>query len=200
MLCHLGASQTRQVDVRVIAATHRDLAEEVEQGRFREDLFYRLRVVEIALPPLRERREDIPALTHQFLDRANERMGRQLGGFTHSAMDRLVAAPWPGNVRQLENEIERAVALAAADAAKITGASLSAELRGGATPGGRPAGDAEPIQEWDLNRAVEGLKARLIREALREEGSKSRAAQRLGIPRQSLQKMIKRLSIGDDDS
>jgi two-component system response regulator HupR/HoxA len=196
----LGGSQSRRVDVRVVAATNRDLVKEVEEGGFREDLFYRLKVVEIQLPPLRARSEDIPALAHQFLDRANERMGRQLTGFTNSAMDLLVAAPWPGNVRQLENEIERAVALSAADAPAITGDSLSAELRQASVPAGRSVPVDIVGEDWDLNGAVERLKARMIREALRAEGSKSGAAQRLGIPRQSLQKMIKRLAISDEGS
>jgi len=195
----LGSSETRHVDVRVIAATNRDLEHDVEEGRFREDLFYRLRVVEIPLPPLRERREDIPPLAHHFLDIANERVGRSLGGFTNAAMDRLAAAPWPGNVRQLENEIERAVALAAADAEVIGAEMLSAELRSMGSVAGGGSDDTEPITDWDLNRAVDRLKARMILESLRASGSKTRAAERLGIPRQSLQKMMKRLEIRDDD-
>ena len=197
----LGSSETRNVDVRVVAATNRDLKQDVEEGRFREDLFYRLRVVEIPLPPLRERREDIPQLAHHFLDVATERMGRPLRGFTNAAMDRLVVGPWPGNVRQLENEIERVVALAGAGAETVTEDMLSADLRGpaGVTIGALPGGDSAAIRDWDLNRAVDRLKATMILEAMREAGSKTRAAQRLGIPRQSLQKMMKRLEISDDD-
>ena len=108
----VGSSDTRKVDVRIIAATNRDLRKDAEENRFREDLYYRLRVVEIALPPLRERREDIPALAHHFLDVSARKMGRRLRGFTNAAMDRLVAHAWRGNVRELENEIERTVALA----------------------------------------------------------------------------------------
>ena len=195
----LGSSETRHVDVRIVAATNRDLKQDVEEGRFREDLFYRLCVVEIPLPPLRERREDVPALAHHFLDIANERIGRSLGGFTNAAMDQLVAAAWPGNVRQLENEIERAVALAAADEEAISAEMLSAELRGSDGSGGLAADAGGPIVNWDMNRAVDHLKARMILEALRASGSKTRAAERLGIPRQSLQKMMKRLEISDDD-
>jgi two-component system response regulator HupR/HoxA len=195
----LGSSETRHVDVRIVAATNRDLKQEVEAGRFREDLFYRLRVVEIPLPPLRERREDVPSLAHHFLDTANERMQRSIRGITNAAMDRLVGAPWPGNVRQLENEIERAVALAPADADTITDEMLSAELRSDDGGGAAASGAAGPIVDWDLNRAVDRLKARMILEALRESGSKTRAAERLGIPRQSLQKMMKRLELSNDD-
>jgi len=194
----LGSSETRHVDVRVVAATNRDLKQEVEEGRFREDLFYRLRVVEIPLPPLRERREDIPPLAHHFLDQTTERMGREIRGFTNAAMDRLVGAPWPGNVRQLENEIERAIALAGSEAETVTEEMLSAELRGPDAGGGGLLSDG-PIVDWDLNRAVDRLKARMLLEALRESGSKTRAAERLGIPRQSLQKMMKRLELSDGD-
>jgi two-component system response regulator HupR/HoxA len=197
----LGSSDTRKVDVRVIAATNRDLRKEVAEGRFREDLYYRLRVVEIHLPPLRERRTDIPTLAHQFLDRANAKMGRRLRGFTHAAMDRLVAHGWSGNVRELENEIERIVALAG-DAESVTVELLSDHLRG--APDAAPAGEAPPLPDdgparaWDLNVAVDELKRRWIRDAIADTGSKSRAAERLGIPRQSLQKMMKRLGMKDE--
>jgi two-component system response regulator HupR/HoxA len=192
----LGASDIRRVDVRVIAATNRDLRRLVQEGQFREDLYYRLRVVEISIPPLRERREDIPALAHHFLEDANRRMGRQLKGFTNAAMDRLVHYAWTGNVRELENEVERVVALAG-EADTITVDMLSEHVRG------RPAGDEEtgalelPAFQRDLNRSVDELKRRMIQRALEETGSKSRAAERLGIPRQSLQKMMKRLGMGD---
>jgi len=194
----LGSSETRKVDVRVVAATNRDLRKEVQEGRFREDLYYRLRVVEVDLPPLRERRADIPALAHHFLDRANERMRRGLKGFTNAAMDRLVAYDWSGNVRELENEIERSVALAATDEEMLGVEMLSEYVRGAPA---RPPDDAlaPSIPDWDLNDAVDALKRRLILGALRETGSKTKAAERLGIPRQSLQKMMKRLELTDED-
>ena len=189
----LGSSETRRVDVRIIAATNRDLRKDVESGRFREDLFYRLRVVEVHLPPLRERRADIPPLAHHFLDLFNRKMGRQLGGYTNAAMDRLVGYGWSGNVRELENEIERTVALSG-DAVTISADMLSEHVRGAPT-----AAASDPVHDapgdMDLNRAVEALKQRLISQALREAGSKTRAAERLGIPRQSLQKMMKRLGL-----
>ena len=191
----LGSSETRQVDVRIIAATNRDLHKDVEGGRFREDLYYRLRVVELALPPLRERRSDIPILAHHFLERANARMKRSIQGFTNAAMDRLVAHDWSGNVRELENEIERTVALAGS-AERITPEMLSEHIRGPA-PAARPGPDVEP-RAWNLSVAVDDLKRRMIVRALQEEGSKSRAAKRLEIPRQSLQKMMKRLGLDGD--
>src|SRR5690606_30097851 len=193
----LGASDVRKVDVRVIAATNRDLRKLVQEGRFREDLYYRLRVVEIAIPPLRERREDIPALANHFLGHAVERIGRRIKGFTNAAMDRLVACEWSGNVRELENEIERVVALAG-DADTITVDMLSEHVRGPETPGDEHEVAVELGRtDWDLNRAVDDLKRRLIERALAESGSKSRAAERLRIPRQSLQKMMKRLGMTD---
>ncbi len=195
----LGSSETRKVDVRIVAATNRDLREDVKQGRFREDLYYRLRVVEIGMPPLRERRSDIPALAHHFLDEANERMGRQVKGFSNAAIDRLMAHAWSGNVRELENEVQRAVALAGSE--DLIGVeALSEDVRGGAAI--RPvAGAAAPseIHDWNLNGAIDSLKRRMILESLRETGSKTRAAERLGIPRQSLQKMMKRLELTDED-
>lgn len=244
----LGSSETRKVDVRVIAATNRDLKKRVEEGLFREDLYYRLRVVEIELPPLRERASDIPTLAHHFLDAVAERTGRRFAGFSNAAMDCLVAYHWPGNVRELANEIERVAALAEPEAL-IGLDDLSQHVRGGggggggraggaastARPGERPAsawgdasvlGDASadapgdisgdspgavpgvasfvapigaPVGDWDLNRSVEALKRRMLVEAMRAAGSKSGAAEKLGIPRQSLQKMIKRLGISAEE-
>jgi two-component system response regulator HupR/HoxA len=194
----IGSSETIHVDVRVVAATNRDLQQEVAEGRFREDLYYRLRVVEIALPSLRERREDIPALCHHFLDSVSERMSRKLAGFTNAAMDRLVGYGWPGNVRELENEIERVAALAGSEEA-VALEMLSEHIRGTRAPLAPAAGASAPITDWDLNRSVDSLKRRMIIEAVREAGSKTRAAERLGIPRQSLQKMMKRLEIGEDE-
>jgi two-component system response regulator HupR/HoxA len=191
----LGSSEMRRVDVRIIAATNKDLKKQVQEGRFREDLYYRLRVVEIELPPLRERREDIPLLAHHFLDKANERMARSLGGFTNAAVDRLSAHDWSGNVRELENEIQRAVALAPADAETVSAEMLSEHVREGAPAA--PVGGAGWPPVGDLNAAVDALKRAMIEAAIRETGSKTRAAERLRIPRQSLQKMMKRLALGE---
>jgi len=196
----LGSSDTRCVDVRIIAATNRDLRADVQEQRFREDLYYRLRVVEVDLPALRERREDIPALAHHFLDRASPRMGRSLKGFTNAAMDRLIAYEWSGNVRELENEIERVAALAG-DEETIGVEMLSERVRGASPLAFGSAGSASPdsVLDWDMNRSVDTLKRQLIVAAMKAEGSKTRAAEKLGIPRQSLQKMIKRLELREDE-
>ena len=195
----LGSSQTLRVDVRVVAATNRDLRKDVQEGRFREDLFYRLRVVEIELPPLRRRGADIPALAHYFLDRHSAKMGRHLEGFTNAAMDRLTAHPWPGNVRELENEMERVVALAG-DESAVSVEMLSEHLRGALAHRAEPSDVTEEAsRDLGLNDAVDALKRRMILQALRDTGSKTRGAERLGIPRQSLQKMMKRLELTDED-
>jgi two-component system response regulator HydG len=107
----LGGTKTNRVDVRLVAATNRNLAELVKRGRFREDLFYRLNVINIVIPPLRDRREDIPLLVDHFIRRYARRNNRAIAGITREAMERLMAYPWPGNVRELENTIERAIVL-----------------------------------------------------------------------------------------
>ncbi|MFP6605419.1 MAG: sigma-54 dependent transcriptional regulator [Myxococcota bacterium] len=194
----LGSSETRKVDVRVIAATNSDLDKAVEEGRFREDLFYRLRVVEIELPPLRTRRSDIPALAHHFLDGVAKRMKRPLSGITNAAMERFMACQWPGNVRELENEIERIAALAGDE--KVIGVEmLSEHVRGGGRPPEAGDGVPEATSEPNVARAVDALKRHMILRALRDTGNKTRAAERLGVPRQSLQKMIKRLEISKEE-
>jgi two-component system response regulator HupR/HoxA len=190
----IGSSDTLQVDVRVLAATNRDLETLVSEDRFREDLFYRLRVVEIKVPPLRERRSDIPALAHHFLEGANKRMQRQLMGFSNAAMDLLTANTWRGNVRELENEIERVVALAGEEE-QVSVEMLSGHIRSGRSEAATSEVADDEIEDWNLNHAVDNMKRRMIVLAIREAGSKTRAAERLGIPRQSLQKMMKRLGL-----
>ena len=195
----LGSSSTQHVNVRVLAATNRDLQQWVEKGRFREDLFYRLRVVEIELPPLRQRREDLPALASHFLSRAVDGEKSALKGFTNGAIDRISAYDWPGNVRELENEVERIVALSD-DEELVSEAMLSERVRGSGFAAA-PAGVELPGagESLGLNEAVDSLKRRMILEAIRQEGSKAGAAKCLGVPRQSLQKMMKRLKIGTED-
>ncbi len=178
----VGASAGRRVDVRVIAATNADLEAEVAAGRFRKDLYYRLNVFPIRLPPLRERSGDVPPLAEHFLRIYRQRARRAVAGIAPEAMQALRTYPWPGNVRELENEIERAVALA--DDGQVLGpAHLSERIRNGSPA---PAG---PVT---LGEAVERLKRRMIEDALRECGSKTRAAERLGLSRQSLQQMLRR--------
>ena len=177
----LGGERTRQVDVRVLAATHRDLERMVAEGTFREDLYYRLAVVTLRLPALRERPGDIGALVSHFVERYAP--GRRVL-IERSALSVLSQYAWPGNVRQLENEVRRALLLADD---RIAPEHLSPAIIG--------EGDS-PIDELDLKARVNDLERRLIRQALREaRDNQTRAAKRLGISRYGLQKMVKRLAL-----
>ena len=128
-------THARRVDVRLIAATHRDLWREVEQGTFREDLFYRLRVVDLHVPPLRERPDELQTLAGEFLERTVARLERPIQGYTSAALDRLLAYLWPGNIRELEHAIERACAVAVASARRFGDGGPSAYIVD--VPGGR---------------------------------------------------------------
>ncbi len=178
----VGSDTPRAVDVRMIAATHRDLRAMVQNGSFREDLYYRLAVVELGLPPLRERSSDIPALVTHFLNL--HAPGRAVR-VERQALALLTQHPWPGNVRELSNEIQRALLMADA---VIEPQHLSDRVRG----------ETEPPQALDLKGQVAQLERRLIREALQKHrGNQTRAAKTLGVSRYGLQKMMKRLQIGN---
>jgi two-component system response regulator HupR/HoxA len=178
----VGSSAPRKVDVRVLAATNSDLEVDLAAGRFRKDLYYRLNVFPIRLPALRDRQEDIPSLAEHFLRTYRERARRAVPAISPEAMRCLCAYPFPGNVRELENEMERAVALA--DSGRPIGPEhLSVRVREGAEKSAPPR---------TLADAIEQLKRRMIEDALRECGSKTRAAERLGLTRQSLQQMLRR--------
>lgn len=177
----LGSERESRVDVRLLVATHRDLKARVERGTFRQDLYYRLNVVEVRLPPLRERREDILPLIEHFLEKHGEGEARSL---SKAALARLVDFPWPGNVRQLENEVRRALVLGSYE---ISAADLSPEILEGSIASPQPV---------TLREKVDALERRLVTEALEEAaGNRTRAAQALGLSRYGLQKMIQRLSI-----
>ncbi|MBX3209875.1 MAG: sigma 54-interacting transcriptional regulator, partial [Labilithrix sp.] len=179
----VGGERSRTVDVRIIGATHRDLEAMVAAGTFREDLFYRLNVVSIRVPPLRERREDIPLLVSRFVEKYAA--GRKVK-VTRAAMDRLGTFPWPGNVRQLENEIRRALVLADD---RIDAGELSEEIARGGPSAARDAG-------LGLKARVDALEAQLVRDALQKtSGNQTRAAEVLGVSRFGLQKMMRRLGI-----
>ncbi len=182
----VGGDRIRRVDVRVVGATHRDLEAMVASGTFREDLFYRLNVISIRIPPLRERAEDIPLLVRHMLDKHSP--GRPVK-VTRAAMEKLIRFPWPGNVRQLENEVRRAVVLADESAGRIDVSELSPDVVRGGPSAARGAG-------FDLRSRVDALETDLVREALeRTGGNQSRAAQLLGVSRFGLQKMMKRLGL-----
>ncbi|MCE9590168.1 MAG: sigma 54-interacting transcriptional regulator [Planctomycetes bacterium] len=203
----VGDHRTVKVDVRVIAATNLNLEEEVRQGRFREDLYYRLNVVTVSLPPLRNRREDIPRLIDHFLDRFNRENHRQLRKISRDVLNTLLRYPWPGNVRELENAVERAVVLCQGE--EFSDDLLPLQIRLFAHQGRGDAGEqsVEALasrladlamkehetregQIYDL--VMQEVEHRLIREALdRNDGVKTRTADFLGINRNTLNKKVK---------
>jgi len=175
----VGSSRTRRVSVRLISATNADLASDVTAGRFREDLLFRINTVEIRLPPLRDRGEDIHPLAAEFLARHAGRYGRTLAGFEPDAMDALLAHPWPGNVRELEHAIERAVLLARDS--WVSPADLGLVRRDG-------AGSAT-FEQWTLDE----VERELIRRALKRFGGNvSEAAKSLGLSRSALYRRLQR--------
>ena len=173
----VGSNQTISVDVRLIAATHRNLAEEVSAGRFRQDLYYRLNVVTIDMPPLRQRREDIPALAHYFLKRYAERNRKAVQGFTPQAMDLLIHYDWPGNIRELENAVERAVVLLTGD--YISERELPLAIAGTPIPMLSSADD-------EILPLVEVEKEVILAALEKTGGNKTEAARQLGITRKTL--------------
>ncbi len=188
----LGETRTRRVAVRLIAATNKNLAREVAEGRFREDLYYRLNVVRIDLPSLRRRREDVPILARYFVDKICARLERASLPLGSETLQRFIEYEWPGNVRELENEVERLIALHG-DAEAVQPWMLSERLRYGS----RVDWSLERLEEFrDLHRATEYLERAMIARSLeRHSWNKSRAAQDLGVSRQGLIKKIKRLQL-----
>jgi len=179
----VGSSQTRRVNVRVIAATNADLKAEVSSGRFREDLLFRINTIEIRLPPLRERREDILPLAQYFLGRHSSRYGKPRAGFSDAAAQLLRGYDWPGNVRELDHAVERAVLLARLETLEVQDFALTA------TPG-RP-GIAEPT---GMN--LEEMEREAIRQALaRHDGNVSLAAKALGLSRSALYRRLQRYGL-----
>ena len=188
----VGGSQEIEVDIRVVTATNKDLAKEVEAGRFREDLYYRLNVVHIDLPPLRERREDIPLLAIHFAAKYSELNHTDPKTFAPEAMDYLTAFEWPGNVRQLENVVERCMVLAAGKVVHVQ--DLPPDLRDEETQF-KSAVDLLPV-ELDLADTLEKIEAALIRRALvRTDFIQVKAAELLGISKSLLQYKLKKYKI-----
>jgi two-component system response regulator AtoC len=183
----VGGARDLPVDVRILAATSRDLPELVRQGRFREDLYYRLNVVRLHLPALRERREDIPPLVDHFLHRHADRLGRRKPPISSRAMTTIESYGWPGNVRQLENACERAVLLS--DGAAIRHEDLPPELRGHAGPVDLAvrAAAGEPDEDLSIKRRLASLERELIERAMaRTDGNRSQAARILEISYKAL--------------
>lgn len=193
----LGSNKMVSVDVRVIAATNRDLEEDVRTGRFREDLYYRLATIPVHVPPLRERPMDLPLLAARLLEQSCATLGKRVRGFAEATLARLAAYPWPGNVRELQNEILRLVALA--DDELLGPELLSPRLLHG------PATVAQASDEWtedvtgDLRQRMDQLERRVLLAAMqRHHGNKSRAANELGLSRVGLRAKLARHGLADD--
>ncbi|HZY02115.1 MAG TPA: sigma-54 dependent transcriptional regulator [Anaeromyxobacteraceae bacterium] len=199
----LGGTQPIQVDVRLVAATNKDLETEVRAGRFREDLFYRLNVVHVRLPPLRERREDVPLLAAAFLNRFAEQNGKKLRGFTTAALAALESYDWPGNVRELLHAVERGVVLTRRELVDVE--DLPDAVR--ASRPGPPA--AAPVLSVSVGTPLEDIERMVIRETLRHtRGDKNLAARLLGVAARTIYrkldrdeegKLVERTAPGNDD-
>jgi DNA-binding NtrC family response regulator len=176
----VGSSRTRKVDVRIVSATNADLAAEVEAGRFRQDLLFRLNTIEIVLPPLRDRREDIPLLARHFLGQHTQRYRKGITGFEAAALQVLVDHRWPGNVRELDHAIERAVLMAQASVIRATDLGLKVE----AVSAGR-------LEDMSL----EDVEAFLIRKSMARYGNVSHAARALGLSRSALYRRLERYKL-----
>ena len=196
----VGSLEPRRVTVHVVAATNRDLRAEVAAGRFRSDLYYRLNIVEVKLPALRDRREDIPYLTAAFVRETSERLQKPLAGLTPGAERVLGMAAWDGNVRELRNVIERACILADGDS--ITERELAVTMPTMPSAPARPAGVApavtmagEGVPADDLLVTVE--REHIQRALVRAHGNKKAAARMLGLSRRALYRRLERLDLGD---
>ncbi|MCP4903046.1 MAG: sigma-54-dependent Fis family transcriptional regulator [bacterium] len=191
----VGGVEPIVVDVRLVSATNVDLWQEVQQGRFREDLYYRLNVISVDLPPLRDRTADIPLLATHFLRHYAEENDRQIEGFTTRAMDTLSLYRWPGNVRELENVVERAVVLCRDDLIDVS--EFPPALR--QEPGSVEIPRELPEDGLDFRKTVAEFQSHLIREALsRADGVQRRAAKLLALSPTTLNEMVHRLGIRDD--
>ena len=180
----LGSTRERQVDVRVIAATQGDLQEDVRKGRFREDLYYRVNVLQLRVPALRDRREDIPMLAERIRDQLGQELGRAAPRLSAEAMDTLVGRSWPGNIRELRNELERAIMVCA------SGTIERSDLLAGTGPGASLPADF-------AHGTLDEVERRYVLHVLESEGGHvERTAQRLGIPRSSLYQRLKTYGVG----
>ena len=190
---HLGGTEELHANIRVIAATNQDLPKLVADGRFREDLFYRINVIQLQLPPLRERAEDIPLLAEHFLGKYRGQMGKEVTGISQAALVLLQRHDWPGNIRELENVIERAVALESSGA--ILPESLPEAVKGLAP---RDGGGPAPLPDvgFDLEAHVESVERGYIAEALKRAGGRqSRAAELLGMSFRSFRYYVKKYNL-----
>ncbi len=194
----LGSSEDVRVDVRVVAATHTDLGELVKQGKFREDLYYRLNVVPIHVPPLRERPADIPALVHHFIETICREETLPPKQISHETLVRLAAHDWPGNVRQLENAVEKAIILSGERTTLLPGDFPLPPRRHPVAYTGSGTLIAVPDQGLDFERTVGSIELNILEQALRKtRGNKKLAAEMLGLKRTTLTAKLKSLAAGN---
>ncbi|MFQ5718728.1 MAG: sigma-54-dependent transcriptional regulator [Acidobacteriota bacterium] len=195
----VGGTRDIRVDVRVIAATNRNLEDAVREGRFREDLYYRLKVIPITLPPLRERREDIPLLVQHFIDHYNKEFHKATTQVSAAAMDCLVRYPWHGNIRELKNAIERVMILEDRECLDVE--QLPGGIRSGRPTVGRAGGEATRGEAVPVGRmTLEEMEKEAIRKALRATGNNQvRAARLLGISRDTLRYRLKKFDLQDPE-
>jgi DNA-binding NtrC family response regulator len=189
----IGENRIRKVDIRFIAATHQNLPEKIRKGEFREDLFYRLNVINIQLPPLRERKDDIALLAHHFLQKYSTLNGKSFQGFAAEAMEHLMRQEWPGNVRELENVMERGVILAAGNTLRTADLAVSGQLSLAPSAPEMAAQDfySMPFKEAK-DRLIEKFHAEYIAKALgRHDGNVSQAAKESGLKRQYLHRLMR---------
>ncbi len=200
----LGGTRTLKTDVRLVAATNRDLAQMVADRQFRSDLYYRLNVFPVTVPPLRERREDIPALVRHFVDRAARRMSKRIETIPSETQDALERYPWPGNIRELENLIERAVILTRGDTLHVPLAELRAATPPSSLADAEAAAANAPAGSDPRPRTLVEAERAMILDALRSSrwkvGGKDGAAARLGLNRTTLQSRMQRLGIRREGS
>jgi two-component system response regulator PilR (NtrC family) len=190
----VGGLEELQADIRVIAATNQDLTRLVSEGRFREDLYYRINVIPIVLPPLRERREDVPLLAEHFLAKYSEQMGKNIAAISRPAMELLEHHDWPGNIRELENVIERAVALEATPA--VLPDSLPPAVRGDVPRAVTGPIEALPESGFDLEAHVKEIERGYIAEALKRAGGvQVKAAELLGMSFRSFRYYVKKYNL-----
>ncbi len=184
-ITRVGGETAVKVDVRILAATNKDLGMEIQAGRFRDDLYYRLNVINLTVPPLRDRREDIPLLAHYFLEHFSGKNRKDIKGFTPQAMDRMIKHEWPGNIRELMNAIERAVVLATGNYLETEDFSLIPE---NSTLEEKSVSGPEALQGLPLDKVEQNT---ILKTLEMTQGNKSEAARRLGITRRTLHKKLK---------
>ncbi len=190
---HLGGTRTLQVDVRVIAATNTNLEQRMREGRFREDLYYRINVVPIEIPPLRERREDIPLLVHFFMDKYSEEMNRGKKNITPEAMEQIIHYDWPGNIRELQNMIERAIVLSRSESLTPQSFNFSNQQK---RPSLTPGEVRIPEDGISLTQVVEELEKAYLKKALIQAGGiQTKAADLLGITRKILRYKMEKFDL-----